>query len=116
MSNGNNEAAMPAVTATNTHIPNLQKLRRDNKISFTLWVMQLEVKLNMMTIADENGKKKNLLLCCTYSVAFSAASDAIIWNRDVTYAKLETLPNENFCGIEYNHGDIIINLHDVNET
>ena len=50
------------------------------------------------------------------SVAFSAASDAIIWNRDVTYAKLETLPNENFCGIEYNHGDIIINLHDVNET
>ena len=38
MSNGNNEAeaVMPAVTATNTHIPNLQKLRRDNKISFTL--------------------------------------------------------------------------------
>ena len=67
MSNGNNEAeaAMPAVTATNTHIPNLQKLKRDNKISFTLWVMQLEVKLNVTTIADENGKKKNLLLCCS---------------------------------------------------
>ena len=67
MSNGNNEAeaVMPAVTAANTHIPNLQKLRRDNKISFTLWVMQLEVKLNVTTIADENGKKKNLLLCCS---------------------------------------------------
>ena len=90
MSNGNNEAeaVMPAVTATNTHIPNLQKLRRDNKISFTLWVMQLEVKLNVTTIADENGKKKKFVIMLFDSVAFSAARDAIIWNRDVTYAEL----------------------------
>ena len=47
--------------------------------------------------------------CCADSVV-------IIWNRDVTYTELKTLPNENFCGAEYKHGDIILNLHDINDT
>ena len=43
-----------------------------------------------------NGK--NLLLYCANPVAFDAATGVIIWNQNVTYAKLKTLPNEKFCG------------------
>ena len=77
-----------------------EKFGGDNKISFMLSAMQFKVKLNAMGTADENGKW-NFLLCCSDSVAFCTVSDAIILNRDVTYAECKTLLNEKFCKTEY---------------
>ena len=54
-----------------------------------------------MGIADENSKRKNLLLCCTNSVAFGNVSDAIILNQHVIYAELKDLLSEKFCVTEY---------------
>ena len=62
--------------------------------------MQFEAQLNLMGIADENGKSKNLL-CCADAVAFGTVTNAIILNQNVTYTELKTLPNEKFCGTEY---------------
>ena len=46
----------------------MQKFRRDNEISFILWVMQFEAQLNVMGITDENGKWKILLCCANHCI------------------------------------------------
>ena len=76
----------------------MHKFRKDNEINFILWVIQFEAQSNVMGIADDNSKWKNLLLYCADPVAFGAATGVIIWKQNVTYAKLKTLPNEKFCG------------------
>ena len=78
------------MTARNSCIPNFKKFRGDKE------VMQFEAQLNTMGTADENGKW-NFFLCCTGSVAFGTFRNAIILNRDVTYAEMKTLLNEKFC-------------------
>ena len=43
----------------------MHKFRKDNEISFTLWVMQFEAQLNVMWIADDKSKwKKFVIILC----------------------------------------------------
>lgn len=88
------------VYSHNTFISNLQKFRRDNEISFTLWVMLTGAQLTTRGTAQKNGKWKTLLLGCTEPVDFGAATDTITLNLDVTYAELKVLLNENDCRTE----------------
>ena len=46
----------------------MQKFRRDNEISFTLWVMQFEAQLNVMGITDEKKWSYLELFWSCYSV------------------------------------------------
>ena len=61
-----------------TKIPNIKKFRGDNDVSLALWFQQLEATLRAMNIENVDVKWKNILLCCTESVAFSAVSDAVV--------------------------------------
>ena len=93
---GNNIASSiaMAMAANNFSILNSQKCAGDNKISFMLLVTQFKH-------SDGNSKQKNLLLCCTNSVAFGNVSDAINLNWHIIYAELEDVLRKKCCGTEY---------------
>ena len=82
-------------------LPNIKKFKGDNEISFSLWIMQFEAQIRALNITDDNGKWRNVLLCCTESLAFTAISELILADHTITYADLKTALTGTFCGAEY---------------
>ena len=84
-----------------TKVPNIKKFKGDNEISLSEWILQLEAQLRALNVTDADGKWKNILLCCTESVAFTTLSEAIVADNTITYAALIQKLKDKFCGVEY---------------
>ena len=67
-------------------IPSIKKLKGDNEISFQKWILQFNAQIAALGVG--NDKRRQVLLCCLDDSAFSAASEAIGADANVTYGSL----------------------------
>ena len=59
----------------------------DSSVNFKNWIAQYEAQSTALEIPDAN--KRNVLLCCLDSTAFSLASELIAATATTTYAQLK---------------------------
>ena len=80
-------------------IPKVKKFSGEDSVNFKTWIAQYEAQSTALAIADDN--RRNVLLCCLDSTAFSVATDLIASNANTTYDDLKEALNASFCGEDY---------------
>ena len=80
-------------------IPSIKKFKGDNEISFQKWILQFNAQIAALGVG--NDKRRQVLLCCLDDSAFSAASEAIGADANVTYDNLVDVLKTAFSGEDY---------------
>ena len=80
-------------------IPTMQKFKGDNSVSVQEWLTIFEAQCDALDIAP--NKRRNVLLVCCESSAFTLLSQEICNDQGVTYEQLKDKLKENYSGTDY---------------
>ena len=80
-------------------IPKLPKFTGDTNNSFATWIAQFEAQCSALGVATEN--RKQILICCLDSTAFSLALETSSVSPNGTYDELKETLKQSFCGDDY---------------